>query len=237
MLWLQAEERAGGGAMSTAISREKTAPQVQSDPRPKGARTRDRLLDLAFESMVTKGFAATSIEELADGAGISKSGFFYHFKDKHDLARAVLTRFRAHNDALFDRLAARARELSDDPLHSFLIFLKLYAEEVTPLMDLAPGCLVSTIAYQERCFAHDIRLANADMVEAWRARFRVWLEEIAAVYGQPAELELLVDAGWSAIFGAFTLAKTRGRADVVAAQVLLYRDTISRVFLQARRGG
>ena len=37
--------------------------------------------------MLAKGFAATSIEELIAAAGITKSGFFYHFKDKGELAK------------------------------------------------------------------------------------------------------------------------------------------------------
>jgi AcrR family transcriptional regulator len=48
----------------------------------KPASTRERLLELAEQQVLQKGFAATSIEELIAGVGITKSGFFYHFKDK-----------------------------------------------------------------------------------------------------------------------------------------------------------
>lgn len=211
---------------------EKTAPEVQSADRSKGEKTRERLLDLAYEALIAKGLAATSVEELVEAAGITKSGFFYHFKDKHELSRQLLSRYRAMNEAHLDRLSARARELSDDPLHSFLIFLRLYAEEATAEVEAAPGCLIATVAFQERSFAHDVRLANAEMVRAWRGRFLAWLEEIVRVHRPNAEVdvELLADAGWTAIFGAFTLAKTTGPATVVAAQVLLYRETVRRAF-------
>jgi AcrR family transcriptional regulator len=211
----------------------KTAPEVQSAERARGVRTRERLLDLAYDAMVAKGFAATSVEELVEGAGITKSGFFYHFKDKHELARQVLARYRASNEDLLDRLEVRARELSDDPLHSFLIFLRLYAEEVGQQIDLIPGCLVATVTYQERSFAHDVRQANAAMVEDWRGRFRRWLEAIVCAYRPNAEVDVesLADAGWSTIFGAFTVAKTFGRPQIVHDQILLYRDTVRRVFL------
>ena len=74
---------------------EKTTPAVQLEPaaQTKGERTRTRILDVAYDSIVHKGFAATSIEELVEAAGITKSGFFYHFKDKNDLARQLLERF------------------------------------------------------------------------------------------------------------------------------------------------
>ena len=105
----------------------KTAPAVRSPAaqKPKGERTRDRILDFAYDSVIRKGFAATSIEELVEAAGITKSGFFYHFKDKTDLARQLIARYTSENASFLDDMAERARELSDDPLHSFLIFLKL----------------------------------------------------------------------------------------------------------------
>ncbi len=216
---------------------EKTVSAVHPVEQTKGQRTRERLMDLAYEAMIAKGIAATSVEELVESAGITKSGFFYHFRDKHDLVRQMQIRFRAQNEDLFDQLSVRARELSDDPLHGFLIFLRLYAEAVTQEIDLIPGCLVATIAFQERSIAHDIRLANVEIVAAWRARFRDWLDEIVQMYRPKVEIDLdvLVDAGWSAVFGGFTLAKTTGPSSVVGAQVLLYRETIRRVFLDGDR--
>ena len=55
-------------------------------------------MDLAYQSIVEKGFAATSIEELVEAAGITKSGFFYHFRDKNDLARQLFERFLAEDE-------------------------------------------------------------------------------------------------------------------------------------------
>ena len=60
----------------------KTAPEVQSEAPLQGRADPRALLDLAYEAVIRKGFAATSIEELVEAAGITKSGFFYHFKDK-----------------------------------------------------------------------------------------------------------------------------------------------------------
>src|SRR5687767_1566164 len=159
---------------------EKTAPAVQleGEGRTKGERTRTRLLDVAYDSIVHKGFAATSIEELVEAAGITKSGFFYHFKDKNDLARQLLDRFLAEDRQILDTLTRRARALADDPLQSFLIFLNLYAELMDEMPELHPGCLVATITYQEQLFDADVRRMNADSVLALRKRFADWLAEI-----------------------------------------------------------
>ena len=91
---------------------EKTAPAVQigSTAKTKGERTRERILDIAYESIVQKGFAATSVEELVEAAGITKSGFFYHFRDKNDLARQLFERFLDEDEADFARALERDRE-------------------------------------------------------------------------------------------------------------------------------
>src|SRR3546814_15305471 len=115
---------------------EKTAPAVKFGGHAhKGGRTRERIMDIAEESMLHKGFSATSIEELVVAAGITKSGLFYHLKDKIDLARAIVSRFIERDTAIFDELSARARALSDDPLQSFLLFMK----PVDWMSALSPG--------------------------------------------------------------------------------------------------
>jgi AcrR family transcriptional regulator len=49
--------------------------------------TRERILEVAETAVLEKGFAATSIEELIAAVGITKGGFFYHFRDKGELAK------------------------------------------------------------------------------------------------------------------------------------------------------
>src|SRR5690606_5492461 len=110
----------------------------------KGEQTRERILDIAQDAVLHKGFAGTSIDEIIAEAGITKSGFFYHFKDKNDLAKALLQRYLDTEWVLFDELFKKADELSEDPLHSFLIFLKLFAEMMGDLPNGHPGCLAAS---------------------------------------------------------------------------------------------
>ena len=68
----------------------------------KGIETRERILQIAESAVLAKGFGATSIDEVIAEAGITKSGFFYHFRDKNELARAMLRRYVETEDRLFD---------------------------------------------------------------------------------------------------------------------------------------
>ncbi len=210
-----------------------TAPSVQSGAATRGFRTRDRLLNLAYERIVEKGFAATSIEELVAAAGITKSGFFYHFRDKNDLARQLLERYLAENEVVLDELEARARELSEDPLHAFLIFLKLYSEMAAEMLKTHPGCLVSTYTYQDRLFEPDVVRLNREGMMAWRSRFQRWLEEIAARYPPRLAVDLadLADQMTVVADGSIVMQRAFRDPELFARQALLHRDMIRLLFL------
>jgi len=220
--------------MSTQ-SADKTVPEVQSDARTKGERTRERILDLTYEAVIRKGFAATSIEELVEAAGITKSGFFYHFKDKTDLARQLIETYTGRNIQFLDDLAARARELSDDPLHSFLIFLKFYAEEMEERTVGHPGCMVATVAFQDQSWDRATRQLVIDQVTDWRAHFLAWLEEIAAVYPPKGKAALpdLADAILAFTYGGMTIARALSDTSAISRQTMLFRETVRLHFLGA----
>lgn len=212
---------------------EKTAPGVQSPAEgTKGARTRERILDLAEDSVIHKGFAATSIEELVEGAGISKSGFFYHFRDKNDLARQLVARYVARDDALFDALTARARSLSDDPLQSFLIFLRFFAEMMDDLPNLHPGCLVASTTFQDRAFDREVARLTREAILNWRSRFHGWLMEIAAIYPPrlPVDLETLADSINVMADGAIITSRAVGDKTVIGKQARLLHDFVKLLF-------
>jgi TetR/AcrR family transcriptional regulator, transcriptional repressor for nem operon len=111
----------------------------------RGDATRERILEIAEAAVLAKGFGATSIDEVITEAGLTKSGFFYHFKDKNALAREMVRRYVETNDRVFDDIFARGHELSDDPLQAFLISLKLLAELMSDLPSCHPGCLIASI--------------------------------------------------------------------------------------------
>lgn len=210
----------------------KTAPEVHLEPRTKGERTRERLLDLAQEAVVRKGFGATSIEELVEAAGITKSGFFYHFRDKTDLARQLVERYIGRNQSFLEDMANRARQLSDDPLHSFLIFLKLYAEAMDEMVDDHPGCMVATITFQDLIWDGATRAMTIDSVKAWRGLFIAWLEEIAAAYPPKAKVELqdMADQLLALTYGGMTLAKALQDTRAIGKQALMFRETVRLCF-------
>ena len=213
---------------------EKTGPEVQlaSAAQTKGERTRERILDIAYEAIVEKGFAATSIEELVEAAGITKSGFFYHFRDKNDMARQLFDRFLSEDEKIIETLEQRARELSDDPLQSLLIFLNLYAQMMDDMETLHPGCMVASVTYQERLFDSEMKRMNVDYLLRTRQRFADWLKEIVELHPpkMEADLDALADHLTVIVEGAIIYAKALRDPDMMGRQTRLFRSHIKLLF-------
>lgn len=198
----------------------------------RGAETRTRILGIAQDAILQKGFDATSIEEIVAAAEITKGGFFYHFPDKNALARALIERHIAVEDEIFDGLWARARELNEDPLHSALIAFRLLAEMLADMPTGHPGCIVATAAYQDRLFDAEVRELNRRAVLGWRARFRGVFDAIAAVYPprEPVDLDALADMVSTVVEGGIVMGKALGEPHMVVHQILLFRQFVKQAF-------
>jgi AcrR family transcriptional regulator len=65
------------------------------------ATTRERILDIALDLFIRKGYAETSLREIAAELGFSKAALYYHFESKQDILMAL--HLRVHdltNDVL-----------------------------------------------------------------------------------------------------------------------------------------
>jgi AcrR family transcriptional regulator len=200
--------------------------------RRKGDDTRECILAVAEAAVLSKGFSATSIDEIISAVGITKSGFFYHFKDKGELAKGLLLRYLEQDRVLLDELFRRGDELNGDPLHGFLVGLKLFAEMLADLPQAHPGCLAASFAYQDQLFNRDIRALNADGILAWRKRFRDRLDAIASRYPpkRDVDFDALADMAATLVEGGLVIGRMLNDVKVLPNQILLYRDFVRAVF-------
>jgi AcrR family transcriptional regulator len=201
-------------------------------PKARGD-TRERILEVAQAAILEKGFGGTSIDELIAAVGITKGGFFYHFRDKSELAKALLQRYVEHENRIFDELFGRADELHEDPLHGFLIGLKMLAELLADLPKGHPGCIVAAVCYQEQLFNKDVVELNSAALLGWRRRFRERFELIGTTYQPkiPVDFDDLADMLSGLADGGIILSKVLKDKDALPKQILLYRDFVRAVFL------
>ena len=198
----------------------------------KGERTRERILEIAEAAVLQKGFGATSIDELIAEAEITKGGFFYHFKDKNELARALLQRYIDQDEVILGRLFDPAEDPANDPREAFLQGPEGFAGLVADLPAGHPGCVVATYCYQERLFDKAVRDLNRAAVLGWRRRFHTILQAIARRHPprEAVELEALADMVMAVMEGGIVLSKALNDPPVLAQQVLLLRTFFKLLF-------
>ncbi|MGY9074947.1 MAG: TetR/AcrR family transcriptional regulator [Acidimicrobiales bacterium] len=71
------------------------------------AGTRERVLDAALLRFATKGYAATSLDDVAADVGVTKQAIIYHFSTKESLLRSVVAVAVTELGETFGSLAGR----------------------------------------------------------------------------------------------------------------------------------
>jgi AcrR family transcriptional regulator len=66
---------------------------VGAEPQQGKAATQDRILQAAMALFMRRGYARTSVTQIAKKAGVSRAAVFWHFSDKDSLFRAAAKQF------------------------------------------------------------------------------------------------------------------------------------------------
>ncbi len=149
------------------------------------------------------------------------------------MAKALLQRYVDEENRILTQLFRRADELHEDPLHGFLIALKMLSELLADMPNGHPGCMVASICYQERLFDKDVIELNAASLLRWRRLFRERFERIASCYPPKihVDFDALADMASGLVDGGIILSKVLKDKQVLPNQVMLYRDFVRAVFL------
>jgi TetR/AcrR family transcriptional regulator, transcriptional repressor for nem operon len=202
----------------------------------KGDGTRALILDAAHAAVVAKGLEATSIEELIAETGLARSEFFSHFRDKSELARALLKRILAEDEWACDAIFARARDLVDDPLQVFVVGLRFLADRMADMPRGHAGCHFALSCCLERLHDHGIQELNRQGALRKRARFRAMFEEIAAVHPprEPIDADDFADMVSTVLEGAIVMANALDDPGVPPRQIMVLRTYVKLLFAPAR---
>ena len=174
----------------------------------------DKLLDAAVHVIRSKGYSATSVDDICQSAGVTKGAFFHHFAAKEDLAVAAARHFSSLADGLFS--TAPYRKLVDpvDRLLGYVEFRKALLHGALPEFT----CLLGTMV-QEAYDSHPaIRAACDRYISEHAARLEADIAEAKAFYAPEATWT----PGSAALFsqavlqGGFVLAKAKHGPKVAA---------------------
>ena len=71
---------------------------------------RERLLDIAAELFLAKGYDAATMQELADLSGLHKSSLYYYFKSKEDLLKQLTSDSQSKSVKMLDKARLESKD-------------------------------------------------------------------------------------------------------------------------------
>ena len=176
--------------------------------------SKSKLLDAALQVIHTKGYTATTIDDICAAASLTKGSFFHHFKSKEDLALAAVDHWNAMTGGMF---AQSAYHQLADPRDRVLAYIDLRAEILQgELPDFT--CLLGTMV-QETFETHPrIRDACNVGITAHAQTVAVHINAAKSMYAPNAtwDADTLALYTQAVIQGAFILAKAQGKAEIAA---------------------
>jgi TetR/AcrR family transcriptional repressor of nem operon len=142
--------------------------------------TRERIIEVAEQLLFRQGYSGTSLSDIMQATQLTKGAFFHHFKNKHELAHTVLTRWADNDDALVYEFTQRAADLADDPLQEAIIFIKLFEEWLSKLEQPSNGCLFASFTYESERFEPDMHDYICERLRAWMELYSGIFDRLAA---------------------------------------------------------
>ncbi len=196
------------------------------EPAPRDTKT--RLLDAALLVIRTKGYSATTVDDLCRAAGVTKGAFFHYFKSKEELAVAAAGHFGAMAEGLFAQAPYRALP---DPLSRLLAYVDFRR---SILQGTLPEftCLLGTLVQEAYETSPAIAAACDWEISAHAATLEADIAELMQTQGTMAawtasSLALHTQA---VIQGAFILAKAKHGPKVAADSLLHLRQYLELLF-------
>lgn len=198
------------------------------DPTP----TREKIMDAAEALILQYGFKATAVDRVIERAGVTKGTFFYHFRTKDRLARALIDRFAVNDGRLLEETMAQAETESGDPLDQAIGFVRRFEELLAGLEEPYPGCLFATYIFEAGLFEDETIQVARDAFGRWRERLGDKLRRAAERHPPRVEFdpESLAEAITVVFEGSFLLSKTYREPGLVAEQLRHYRQYLELLF-------
>lgn len=184
-------------------------------PRGTGE-ARTALLDASFDCFRSKGYAATTVDDLCRAAGVTKGAFFHHFASKEALGVAAVEHWSTVTGALF---ATHPYHAHPDPLDRVLAYMD-FRKALVVGSAVEYSCVAGTLVQEIHATNPAIREAADACMLGGSAHVEAYLAEALAAHPVPGVtahgLALHVQA---VIQGAFVVAKARNDPQVVRDSV------------------
>lgn len=202
----------------------------------RGDVTRKKILDAAQEIILQQGYSQSTVDRVLERTGLTKGAFFYHFKSKQALIRALIDRYSADEAGVLGEALRRGEALAREPLQQLLVTVGILIEEADALAEAdagpPPGCLFGSYAYEMESIVPEVHEVLRSSAREWRRLVREKLDEIADTHPPRGDVDLddLADGLLTAYEGGFIIGRMMNDPRQVARQLRNYRALLEFTF-------
>lgn len=188
--------------------------------------TKEKLLHAAQDLMLTKGYSATTIDEICKVAEVTKGCFFHYFASKEELAKTVLHYFCKSSK----EMAANASFIKEkDPLNRLYGYIDFVVESQQNCLSIK-GCLLGNFAQELANTYPEICSVCSQYFDEWIEGFKAQLDEAKIFYQKQINSYDLALYFLVVIEGSIILAKAKQNPALISICVHHYKEYLKKLF-------
>ena len=190
--------------------------------------TRLKLLEAAQQLMLTKGFPATTLDEICAAAGVTKGSFFHYFAGKEDLGKAVLEHFMT---CRFQAVQAAPFRGKRDPLQRVYGYVD-FVIEMSQDPSTIQGCLLGSFAQDLSDTHPEIRAQCGRHFDQWAQALKQELDGAKKKYAPKATFntQSLSEHFIAVVEGALILVKAKRDGKILGQQLRHFKRYLQSLF-------
>lgn len=170
----------------------------------RGAKTRERIVEAAADLMYVRGIGATTLDDVLEASGASKSQLYRHFANKDEVVRAVV-------DLVGERVIRRERGSLGEV--STMAGLRDWRDALVrnnALQHGAYGCALGSFASEVADHDDAARLALTELFAEWRGLLAAAIRRMQenGALREDAPVDDLATGLLGALQGGYLLAQT-----------------------------
>lgn len=154
---------------------------------------REKIISSALNAIAEHGVSNTTLQIIADGAGISKGSLYYHFKTKDSILYSVVDEDFRISRRIMQKY--RAGELDRQQLRKAIVagFKERLEKKSKNRLHLY--------------LAHEAMLGNQELMASYKAKYVDWVKDISEGFSIAFDVE---NSGWTRLLAFFFISAMDG---------------------------
>ena len=190
---------------------------------------RQRILEAARRLMLQKGFGATSLDDICKKVKLTKGCLFHYFRNKEELAQAVLEEFCGCVQEKIDQECCPIKE--PDPLKRVYRHVGCLIQ-MAKGEDLSSGCLLGQFAQELSDANSPLRKLCCEGFDHWAKKFEKDLKEAKEKYIPKSDLNPKSMARYfiAVVEGSMMMAKLDRQSKVFVMNMEYFKKYVESFF-------